>query len=72
MTMRCRGYSTMLQLDPSSPIIGFIQDVGYFHRDTGCPGDARKEAVYRGKKIFGLGGAKALYITKEGTIDRGR
>lgn len=59
-------------MDPSSPIIGFIQDAVYFHSDTGCPGDARKEAVYRGKKeIFGLWGAQALYITKEGAIDRG-
>lgn len=62
-------------MDPSSPIIGFIQDAVYFHRDTGCPRDAKKEAVYRGKKkkeIFGLGGAQALSITKEGAIERGR
>lgn len=45
-------------MDPSSPIIRFIQDAVYFHRDTGCPGDAGKEVVYREKKeIFGLGGA---------------
>lgn len=32
-------------MDPTSLIIGFIEDALHFHEDTGCPGDVREKGV---------------------------